>query len=294
MTYDQFVARIKERVIKEVTDSVTVTVHTAVKNNGTIRKGLTLTEHGINIAPTIFLEEYYQRFQRGMPEEQAAAEILKLYAGVRFDRSWRADRLRRYEDVRDRIVYRLVNREANASLLKEVPYREYLDLAVIFYVMVEVDEYGTAAMMIRKKNQELWKVSEEELYRQAHKNTRRILPEEFCSMQAVLMDAAGEEGEGNASGDMMYVLSNRLKSHGAAVLLYENCLEEVADRLSCSYYVLPSSIHEVIITPDRHIFSFRELSEMVQEINETQVEPEEVLADHAYYYDRSKKKLTWF
>ena len=295
MTYDQFVLRVKERVVKGVDDAVTVTIHTAVKNNGTMRKGLTLTEHGINIAPTIFLEEYYQRFQKGLSEEQAAGEILKLYAQVRYGHSIKTEGLGEYDEIRDKIVYRLVNREANADLLRDIPYREYLDLAVIFYVMVEFNDYGTAAMLIRKEHLEIWEVSEEEVFRRAHHNTHRILPEELRTMQAVLLDITEDgEDEEERPEEILYVLSNRLRSHGAAAILYEGSLEKIADRLSCSYYVLPSSIHEVIITPDRHLFSYRELSEMVKEINETQVEPEEVLADHAYYYDRSRKKLIYF
>lgn len=293
MTYDQFIVKVKEQVVKGVADSVTVTVHTAVKNNGIMRKGLTFTEHGSKIAPTIYLEEYYQRFQKGLSEEQAAGEILTLYAKVRFGQPFQADSLSKYEEVREKVVYRLVNRKANAALLDHIPYQEYLDLAVIFYVLVEVNDYGMAAMSIRKEHLELWGVSEEEIFRQAHHNTHRILPEELQTMQSVLLDITGE-GKEEKPEDMLYVLSNRLRSHGAAAILYDGCLEKIADRLASSYYVLPSSIHEVIITPDRHLFSYRELSKMVKEINETQVEPEEVLSDHAYYYDKKKKRLTCF
>ena len=93
MTYDQFVLRVRERVEEKTEASVRVTVHTAVKNNGTRRKGLTLTEKGINIAPTIFLEEYYQRFCMGLSEECVAGEVLELYARVRFRHSWEAKKL---------------------------------------------------------------------------------------------------------------------------------------------------------------------------------------------------------
>ena len=96
------------------------------------------------------------------------------------------------------------------------------------------------------------------------------------------------------ASDVMYVLTNRLRSHGAAAVLYEGCLEKIAAELACNYYVLPSSIHEVILTPDRHGFSYEELSSMVKEINESQVREEEVLSDHAYYYDRNRKELTYF
>ena len=94
MTYDRFVMSILERVQKGVGDSVSVSVYTAVKNNGTKRKGLTLTEKGVNIAPTIYLEEFYQRFLRGMTEEKAAKEVIKLYDQVRAGRSWKRESLK--------------------------------------------------------------------------------------------------------------------------------------------------------------------------------------------------------
>ena len=313
MTYDQFVLRVRERVEEKTEASVRVTVHTAVKNNGTRRKGLTLTEKGINIAPTIFLEEYYQRFCMGLSEECVAGEVLELYARVRFRHSWEAKKLKDYGYVKDRIVYRLVNRKANQELLEKAPFRPFLDLAIVYYVMVEAAESGTAAMMVCKEHQELWQVTEEELYQRACRNTRRILPEEFSAMKTVIMELSeafleeagnpkseGEpekepqDGPEEVASDVMYVLTNRLRSHGAAAVLYEGCLEKIAAELACNYYVLPSSIHEVILTPDRHGFSYEELSSMVKEINESQVREEEVLSDHAYYYDRNRKELTYF
>lgn len=301
MTYDRFVMSILERVQKGVGDSVSVSVYTAVKNNGTKRKGLTLTEKGVNIAPTIYLEEFYQRFLRGMTEEKAAKEVIKLYDQVCAGRSWEKGKLEKYVSVRDHIIYRLIGKKTNMRLLEEIPHREFLDLAVVYYVLLEVNDFGTAAMMIKKEHMKLWKVTEDELYRRAGENTRRILPEEFCTMHTVIQDmfdlepreasVNSEEGE---FAETLYVLTNRLRSHGASALLYEGCLEQIAKKLFCNYFVLPSSIHEVIITPDRHQFSYEELSAMVKEINETQVEAEEVLSDHAYYYDRTRGELTYF
>ena len=63
MTYFQFIHEVEVKVKEEVRDDVTVYIHSAVKNNGTKRHGLTIAQKGINIFPTIYLEEYYQQFQ---------------------------------------------------------------------------------------------------------------------------------------------------------------------------------------------------------------------------------------
>ena len=119
-------------------------------------------------------------------------------------------------------------------------------------------------------------------------------PSEPVSVSPESESSSSEEEPEEVASDVMYVLTNRLRSHGAAAVLYEGCLEKIAAELACNYYVLPSSIHEVILTPDRHGFSYEELSSMVKEINESQVREEEVLSDHAYYYDRNRKELTYF
>lgn len=289
MTYFQFVQAVETKIKEVVRDNIDVCAHTAEKNNGVIRKGIMLTEQGINISPTIYLEEYYRQFQNGISLDNIAADILRLYHEVRFQKTWDAEKITAYEKVKDKIIYRLVNRQANEKLLENVPYIPYLDLAIVFCVLLEVTRYGTATMAINSEHARMWGVSGEELYEMASENTCRLLPDDFSTMNRVIEELSGtlqEEGE-----EDMYVLSNRLRSHGAAVILYDQRLEGIGTYLKGSYYVLPSSIHEVIIVPERAAPGKRLLSQMVGEINRTQVADEEVLSDHAYYYDREKKKL---
>ena len=89
----------------------------------------------------------------------------------------------------------------------------------------------------------------------------------------------------------MYVLGNRMKLFGAAVLLYDGLLEKIADQIKKNFFILPSSIHEVILIPDDEDQEAEELWKMVCEINATQVEPEEVLTDSVYYFSRKNKKI---
>lgn len=166
---------------------------------------------------------------------------------------------------------------------------EYLDLAVVFYVLLEINHYGMASMMIRNEHLRMWNTTKEEIYRYARRNTEILLPDEFQTMRAVIEELTGRKETGGK--DIMYILSNENRSFGAAAILYEGRLKKIGERLGENFYVLPSSVHEMIIIAESEAPSKEELSEMVAEINRTQVEAEEVLSDHAYYYDRKQEKL---
>lgn len=289
MNFCQFIHAVEIKVKEGVQDNVIVYIHTAVKNNGTKRQGITITEKGINISPTIYLEEYYQQYQMGNSLEEITRDILKLYQELRFQNSWKGDFIREYQKIEGKIIYHLVNREANKELLKEVPYKEFLDLAVVFYVLLEINDCGMATMMIRDEHLQMWGVAENEVYEKACQNTWRLLPCEFQTMHAVIEALTGEkEMEGE---DILYILSNQMRSYGAAAVLYEGRLKEIGRFLKENYYVLPSSVHEMIIVPESKAPGKEELAQLVKEINETQVEEEEVLSDNAYYYDRECGKL---
>ena len=83
----------------------------------------------------------------------------------------------------------------------------------------------------------------------------------------------------------MYVLSNADKLNGAAALLDAKTMEDISEKLGGDFVVLPSSIHEVLLVKDDGNASLPELKNMVEEVNATQVAPEEKLTDSVYHYD---------
>lgn len=241
MTYYQFIRAVEGKVKEGVKENITVQLYTAVKNNGIKKYGLTIMEKGINISPTIYLEEYYQQFCDGDSVEEITEEILSLYQRIRFRHSWDGSLVEEYAKVKEKIVYRLINRQANRELLEGVPHQNFLDLAVIYQVLLEVSFYGTASMLISDEHLKMWNVKEAEIFARAAWNTRRILPED-CQP---LSEMAGGWGVEIPRGeDIFYVLTNRYRNFGAACLLYEGCLERIGEKLGENYYVLPSSVHE--------------------------------------------------
>ena len=89
----------------------------------------------------------------------------------------------------------------------------------------------------------------------------------------------------------MYVLSNKSKLNGSGCILYQNLLRSLGKKLESDFYILPSSVHEVLLIPADDQDSYEELTAMVQEVNATQLANEEILSDHVYYYSREAEKL---
>lgn len=300
MSYEEFVEKVAEILKDQVKEPLHLSIHTTVKNNGFARKGITFSEKGTNISPTIYLEEYYEKFIRGSDVRWVAEQVLKMYYKVRIKHTWGEEAVQDYRNVKDRIIYKLVNRKRNKELLKQVPYYDYLDLAVLFYVLVDVDEAGgqMATMLIRNEHLSWWKVTAEEIRERAEFNTEKLLPYEFSAMCMVIEEMLGdsdtddEEWRKLREQESMYVLTNHIRNGGAAAILYPGRLEAVGACFKENYYILPSSIHEVIIIPESRALPKEEMECVIREVNETQVQAEEFLSEHAYYYDRVKKELT--
>lgn len=294
MNYQQFIEEVERRVKEKIkgNETMAVYIHTAVKNNGKERKGITVSEKGIHISPTIYLEEYFQQFQEGKPIEKIVEKILQLYEEVKCSHPWEESLLQNYEELKGKFACKLIHRGKNEKLLNDIPYVPWMDLAIVVFVLLEVSPYGTATVLVRKEHLEIWRLTEAQLFDEAKRNTPILLPYQFCPMRKLLQEIcpyAVDEGE--EEEESLYVLSNKLRSFGATSMLYEGILEKVGQKLGENYYILPSSIHEVIVVPESKSPVKQDLEEMVREINETQVEEEEVLSDRVYYFSRKENRL---
>lgn len=293
MNYQQFVMTINERVNYLFDAEIKSDIHTALKNNGTRRTGLTISRIGTNISPTIYLEEYYHQYQDGMSIEHIACNIVELYHEIKFEHSWEVQQLQDFERIKSQIVYKLIHRSQNKKLLEDIPFIPYLDLAIVFFVLLETTEHGTATITITKEMQRVWDVPSLTLYQLASINTPKLLPAEFKPMRTVICEMLGsKQTEDDLEDNHMYILSNTLRHLGASCILYNHVLEDIGNQLDEDFYILPSSIHETIILPARFSPAKSSLDEMIEEINLTQLDEEEILSNRAYYYDHQKNKLS--
>lgn len=297
MDYRAFAGAVEKQMNEKMTGGVRAGLYTTTKNNGKERTGVLIETPGVNISPTIYLEEYYQNYRQGESLEKIVDDILRFYNEIRQEKSWDYEEILSYEGVKDRIVFKLINTIKNRQFLNTVPHIPFLDLSAVFYVLIEVTDEGTAAMTVNTNHVKQWGIQSDILWEDAVRNSRRLLPAEFFTMNYALREMLKKSsGDGkeetenlldgdNSIRDGMYVLSNKLRNYGAACIAYPHVLEMIGGILKTDYYVLPSSIHEVVIVPCGTAVSAPELDEMVRNINETQVAEEEVLSDHVYLYD---------
>jgi hypothetical protein len=89
----------------------------------------------------------------------------------------------------------------------------------------------------------------------------------------------------------MYVCTNVNKCNGAGVIFYKDFLKNISEKVGTDLYIIPSSIHEVIIVPANDKIDSELLKSMVPEVNETEVTVTEVLSNHVYLYKKTENTI---
>lgn len=299
MEYREFLENVRKEVESRYDSNVSVTLNHVMKNNGTELDGITIMEKDKNIAPTIYINSFYDRYREGVSLKAVVSEIIRIYNQNKNSININADYFENYENVRKTIVYKLVNYQKNKKLLEDVPYKRVLDLAVVFYCLIEQRKGVSATALIHNEHLRIWNVTEDEIYNDALKNTPVLLAGSIVSMSKILSEIAGTAPVDNdekvceyTGEDILYVLTNSSRVNGAACILYDNLLKKFANDVHSDLYILPSSVHEVIIVPKKNAFDKSELADMVREVNEQGVSQDEILSDNVYEYNRKNGLIT--
>lgn len=291
MNYQEFVCSVTGFLRESLPGGTRLQLIPLEKNNGIIMDGLSVRKEGKRVAPMIYLDSYYREYLDGRSLRGICDQILECCEDSDFEEHFDVDFFREPERVRPTVAYRLINYEKNRELLQEIPHLPFLDLAVIFYSLLTDTPVGHATVLIRNSHLELWGKNTSWLYEAAKENTEKLLPKRLVSMEDMIYELSEGKQEAEYAGVPMYVLTNSRKSFGAACLLYDGVLGECFRRLEESYYLIPSSVHEVILIPASAVGDSRELCALVQEMNRTQVRSTEVLSDTVYLYSEETRRL---
>lgn len=287
MNMDSFLNQIKEELEKRMGTNVKIKMQEVRKNNGVIYYGLIMQNPEHNIAPTLYLNHFYELYQQGTGMEEILQGIMDAYKGGEVKESIDMDFFCQFDEVKEKIAYRLINAERNKELLEQIPHILFLDLAICFYYAFSHEKLGEGMILIHNSHMDMWGADTKTLMHLAEENTKQLFPPTVVSMKMLFTELLEEEG-----APELYVLTNEKKCQGATAMLYPNILEEMADKLGGSFFILPSSIHEVILLKERGDEKPENLRSMILEANSTQVAVEEVLSDYPYYYDAKEKRVT--
>lgn len=292
------VTRLVAQTMRDMNENVKVECNVVTKNNDTVLHGLTFTStdsagstgNNMRITPIFYIENY--RYASTVME--IAANIISDYQ--HFKESLSTDDVPSlvasvgdFDKIKDKLRLRLINKANNKKVLETVPYLDFLDLAVI--PVIEFD-----AQTSTKVTQQLVHAWEHELFDVFYYARNNTFYEDylFKSMNDIFLEM-GFPKELLANVDdidimpQMYILSNQTSVNGAIWLYDKNTIKQIADKLNADLMVLPSSIHESIIIPmstTTSMVSAKEMTKMVQEVNNEAVAPNEKLSDHVYIYLR--------
>ena len=299
-TVDLFADAIKVG-FEEAHPECSVMVHKVTKNNDLVLTGISIRSREVNIAPTIYMDDYYNNYKNGRPVMEIIAEIENIYNTYKLEHNFDVNNITDFNHVQGKICYKLVNKDKNKELLSDAPYIQFHDLAIVFYVVVSEDSDRTGTITVRNNLMEMWGNPDiNELYRIAKNNTQKRYKGSVFNMIEIMGEIIShnvDNIEPNIVDDFfemnftyednmipMFVATNNKKINGAGVILYEGLLKAFAEKIGSDFYILPSSIHEVIFVPANGDMDVRYLIQMVKEVNATEVSPSEVLSDNVYKY----------
>ncbi len=304
MVYETFLETITEQLQTALGEEFEFTLRPLPKNNGVTLNGLTIQNPASPLAPTIYLDPYYQHHLQGLGTEAIVREILELYRSTPLPSRSTIQDLGNYPALEKKIMFRIIHSVSNQVLLSDIPHISYLDLSIIFFLALERTSSGQMTALIHNRHAARWQVSAKELWNAARKNTPLEYPAQIRTMTEMMNDYGWDGSENGCSpapfdlliqdkADMvpLYVMTNQSGLYGSSCILYQNVLRDFAARVRQDLIILPSSVHEILLTPDTPDASYEELSRMVTSINQQDVPLEDQLSNQVYRYTRHDDKI---
>lgn len=303
MNYEIFKEVVAEKFMDYLPDlykGMKLDIHSVEKVNVILDAMNLVGEGNITVTPTIYVNDMYSHYQK----INDLQDVL-LTAANRMEHALKeAPEVVPVIDLntaKDNIVFQLVNTEQNQELLQNTPNRSFQDLSIIYRWIVKAEEEGIQSTVIHNSLAERLGLSEEDMFKLAVENTRRMFPPCVKSMNDVIREMFMKDGMPSEFADMMigemppeqtmWVISNDRGINGAISMLYEDKLHGLSENLGTDLYIMPSSLHEVIAV-SASMGDPNELAQMVAEINMDQVALDERLSNQVYHYDKDLRKLS--
>lgn len=314
MSYPDFKNELLTQIRREFSPDYDIRISSILKTNAVTLDSLMIYAPDCNLTPNIYLNYYYERYEKGLSFDAIFREILACYQKRRTDPPFDVERFADFAYIRHHLVFRLLKQSDNQNLLLDIPHIDFLDLAIVFAILLEDQEGHHASVLIHKSHLKAWgNPTMQDLLAIAKFNTPRLLPYTFEPMEELLDQAPAPEGKGQSdplssscpddplapscldsdqlASPPLFVLGNQARLYGAATILYPELLSDIAGKLSCDLIVIPSSIHEVLITPYTSLMCQKSLDDMVIQVNTAQVPREDILSDHVYFFSREQGHL---
>ena len=297
MEFNEFREKVKEALPDFLTDDLrnAEIKDTAVnKLQGESYSGISVTPEGSRVGVSINLEDAFLDYQTGSQFTAVMNRLADTLVGTlgerdQFDLGFLTD----YRAVKDMLTVEVVGKDQNAEMLQSVPHQEMEDLAAVYRIDLGETENGNATVLITNEMLRNYGLTPDQLHQDALDAAQHTMKYSIRSMDEVLMGMAQsmgiEQDQPVMFSSPLYVATTERDTFGAGVLAVPSFFEDAAEKLDGNFYVLPSSVHEILLLPDRFSPEPQLLKEMVQDVNANEVDPKDRLSDNVYHYDAKER-----
>ncbi|MCD8014604.1 MAG: DUF5688 family protein [Lachnospiraceae bacterium] len=295
MNYDEFSRFFCDAVVEKAGPDASGYVTAVQKPNMYASKALIITMAGRSAAPVIYLDPYYDDYQKNVPIQVLTDHAIKFYTENYIGKEIDTRSFRDFSKMKKCVSCRVIDAKRNAKLLAEIPHRLLLDMAVVYYLAFPGNSAGNTSILVKNEHMKIWKVTEEQLYDIAIGNMVCRKSWRILTIGDILAGFPVTSTDQSRPGikASMYILTNENLCYGAGNILIPEAMDALAQKFNDDIYVLPSSLHEVIAVSvsafkDRGVTSLRD---MVSDINDSYVSMEDVLTSSVYRYYRTTHEL---
>lgn len=289
--YDDFKNELKNGLEKQLGGQATVQIEETERNNQTLKEVLCFSKKGEGIVIKSEIMKLYGRYQvYGGNLEKLIRDLVSVLE----EKPRRTNQLGTgsWEEVKSKLVIRLVNRKWNAKYISKIPHFDLLDLTATFQIVLEQPEFHNMACIVTNEMLQEWQITEDDLKKAGLDNLRESDFTASDIRKLIWGDMESCLGLNEVESDsLMNVIKNHRTGCGADVLLMPEILQNYAEQAGDNLFILPCSIYEVIVITENGWGNVTELQMMVHEINQTQVAREEWLSHSVYYYRRDSGKV---
>lgn len=244
------------------------------------------------IVPQIYLDKFYEQYTHGKRFDLIIKELVEEY-----ENAFELSRNKQDVDIdKSKTFIEVINKEKNRELLENVVSRDYLDLAIIYRIMVDVDENGIESIVVTDELAESLEMSEEDLYEIGIKNTKEMMGIGVNSLMRSLLDGKNiididSEELSELKDEEMLLVTNKYFVYGASAIVYKDVFKRIADMLEDDVNIIPSSIHEILVIRSGDVDS-GDLPSLVKEVNDSSVAEKDILSYNVYHYNRKTDEIT--
>lgn len=203
------------------------------------------------------------------------------------------------EELINKSFLQLINRDRFKNYLKKVPHKKFdPDMAVVIKIKLGEFDEGTAMCVVNDAVLKYCGLTFEEMYEFANENTEHMMDTAYSQKMWDVISDAIPELESEPTQRPIYIVTAHTAQEfygGGTILLYpEKIYRAIGEHGPGMYYVIPSSIHEILMMPMNDCpMTAEEILAMQRSVNTNTnaVEPNEVLSQHLFKFDTATRKL---